>query len=180
MIILESSRLLFRDHEPADLEAYCALEADPEVRRYVGGAPRTREAAEQKFRNRHRRDASSRLGLHATVLKPEARYIGYSGVYPHFGPSGPIDGEGALGFTFARDVWGQGLATEAGRAFVAFGFGELGLRRIVSTVQIGNDASIRVLEKLGFKVYETEIGVRSFYKFELFPESAGLAHAGPR
>ncbi len=169
MIILESDRLLYRDHEPADLDAYCALEADPEVRRYVGGAPRTREAAEQKFRNRHRRDASSRLGLHAAVLKADGRYIGYCGVYPHFGPSGPIDGEGVLGFTFARDVWGQCLATEAGRAFVAFGFDELHLNRIVSTVQVGNGASIRVLEKLGFEIYETEVGVRSFYKFELLP-----------
>lgn len=171
MTILESPRLLFRDHEPADLDAYCALEADPEVRRYVGGAPRTREAAEQRFRNRHQRNSSSRLGLHAAILKLEARYIGYCGVYPHFGPSGPIEGEGTLGFTFARDVWGQGLATEAGRAFVRFGFGELGLRRIVSTVQIGNGASIRVLEKLGFELFETETGARSFYRFELLPQS---------
>ena len=40
MIVLETERLLFRDHEPGDLELYCAMEADPEVRRYVGGAPR--------------------------------------------------------------------------------------------------------------------------------------------
>ena len=41
MFTLESERLLFREHKPGDLDAYCAMEADPEVRRYVGGAPRT-------------------------------------------------------------------------------------------------------------------------------------------
>ena len=49
MVVLESERLLFRPHEAADLEAFCAMEADAEVRRYVGGAPRTREAAEERF-----------------------------------------------------------------------------------------------------------------------------------
>jgi len=37
MIILESERLLFRNHKRGDLEIYCAIEADPELRRYVGG-----------------------------------------------------------------------------------------------------------------------------------------------
>jgi RimJ/RimL family protein N-acetyltransferase len=53
MIILESERLLFREQERGDLEAYCAMEADPEVRRYVGGTPRTRKDAERKFRDAH-------------------------------------------------------------------------------------------------------------------------------
>ena len=141
------------------------------MRRYVGGAPRSREGAEKKFRNAHQRDASSRLGLHATIFKPDDRYIGYCGIYPHFGPSGPIDGEAALGFTFAREYWGRGLATEAGQAFVVFGFGELHLARIVATVQVGNAASVRVLEKLGFRLFETETGERSFHKFELIASS---------
>jgi RimJ/RimL family protein N-acetyltransferase len=35
MIVLETERLLFRDHQPEDLDPYCAIEADPEVRRYI-------------------------------------------------------------------------------------------------------------------------------------------------
>jgi ribosomal-protein-alanine N-acetyltransferase len=170
MIILESERLLFRDHEPADLDPFRAMEADPEVRRYIGGAPRTREAAERKFADRPPRPESNRLRMWATVYKPEGVYIGRCGVYPHFGPSGPIPGEGALGFYLARAYWGRGLATEAGRALVNFGFNELHLSKIVTAVQIGNDASVRVLEKLGFALVRTEEGEhRSFYHFELRP-----------
>jgi ribosomal-protein-alanine N-acetyltransferase len=170
MIVLESERLLFRDHEPADLDAYCAMEADPEVRRYVGGAPRTREAAERKFPGGSQRPESDRLRMWATVYKPDSCYIGRCGVYQHFGPSGPVPGEGSLAFYLARAYWGRGLATEAGRALVNFGFQELGLSKIVTAVQVGNDASVRVLEKLGFALVRTETGeFRSFYHFELLP-----------
>jgi [ribosomal protein S5]-alanine N-acetyltransferase len=171
VIILESDRLLFRDHEPSDLEPYCEMEADPEVRRYVGGTPRPRDAAERKFREGLERHTPNSMAIWAAIYKPEGQYIGRAGVYPHFDPAGRIvAGEGTLGFYLARAYWGKGLATEAGRAFVDFGFHKLHLSRIVSAVQIGNDASIRVLEKLGFALESTEIGeVRSFYHFELLP-----------
>jgi ribosomal-protein-alanine N-acetyltransferase len=158
MIVLESERLLFRDHEPADLEAYCEMEADPEVRRYVGAYPRSRDVAEHRFLTGLQRPQSQRLWMWATVFKPEGRYIGRCGVY----------GEGSLAFYFARAYWGRGLATEAGRALVNFAFNELHLPRIITAVQVGNDASVRVLEKLGFALVRTEPGeVRSFYHFEL-------------
>jgi len=75
--------------------------------------------------------------------------------------------EAVLGFYIAREFWGRGLATEAGRAFVDFGFDELKLTRIVTSVQVENAASIRVLEKLGFVVTGHETGPRSFYQLEL-------------
>jgi [ribosomal protein S5]-alanine N-acetyltransferase len=167
MIILETERLLFRDHTPEDLDPFRALEGDPEVRRFVGGRPRMREEAEHRFRDRFLRPAPDRLRLWATVFKSDGRYIGYCGVYPHFGEAGPVPGEGALGFTLARAYWGRGLATEAARAFVDFGFRELHLRRIVATVEAGNSASVRVIEKLGFTLWcIEEINRRTFYHFE--------------
>lgn len=168
MIVLETERLLFRDHEPEDLERFCAMEADPEVRRFVGGRPRTRPAAERKFRDVYLPPVRDRMGLWATVLKPKALYIGYCGIYPHFGAAGAIPGEGVLAFYLARAYWGRGLATEAGRAFIDFGFEKLELSRIVATVQIGNEASLRVLEKLGFEwLLHDQSERRSFHEFEL-------------
>ena len=67
-----------------------------------------------------------------------------------------------------RAYWGRGLATEAGKAFVEFGFGELKLSRIVATVQVGNDASVRVLTNLGFRCVRREEGeYRTYDHFEL-------------
>jgi [ribosomal protein S5]-alanine N-acetyltransferase len=167
VIVLESERLVFRSHEAGDLEAFCAMEVDAEVRRYVGGAPRTREAAEQRFWSGPMVRVTDRLGMWATALKPEGGYVGRCGLYPHWKGEDRVPDEGVLGLYLARAFWGRGLATEAGRAFVDFGFGELGLKRIVTAVEVDNAASVRVLEKLGFGVKEIEQGARSFYHFEL-------------
>jgi RimJ/RimL family protein N-acetyltransferase len=168
MIVLETKRLLFRDHTLGDLEPFCAMQADPEVRRYVGGKPRTRTAAEEKFRTVYLPAVSDRKGMWATVFKPEGCYIGYCGVYPRSGPAGPTPDEGVLAFYLARGFWGRGLATEAGRAFIDFGFAVLNLSRIMASVEVGNEASVRVLNKLGFAWVRREKGeVRSYDEFEL-------------
>jgi len=167
MFLLETDRLWFREHRRRDLEDYCALEADAEVRRYVGGAPRPREVAVRRFRERLLKNAARNLALRATIFKAEGLYIGYAGLYPNFRPGGSVRGEAVLAFCLAREFWGRGLATEAGRAFVGLGFEQLGLKRIVAIADVRNAASIRVLEKLGFSCIATEHGARSFYKFEL-------------
>jgi [ribosomal protein S5]-alanine N-acetyltransferase len=167
-IILETERLLFRPHILADLDAWCVMEMDPLVRRYTGGRPRTRQQAEQTFFERGMTPVHDRLGMWATVFKPENQYIGRCGVYPHFAENGkPIPGEGSMGYYLASSYWGRGVATEAASAFVKFGFEELGLNRIVTEVEVGNDASVHILEKLGFILERTETGPRSFYHFTL-------------
>jgi [ribosomal protein S5]-alanine N-acetyltransferase len=172
-VVLETERLLFRAHTRGDLEAFCEIEADPEVRRFVGGRPRARGEAERRFRNQFLKPRPHRLRLWASALKSENRYIGYCGVYPHFGPGGPIAGEGSLGFTLARPYWGRGLATEAARGFVGFGFRELELTRVVASVEAGNAASIHILESLGFVLWRLEkIGARCLYHLELPNPSA--------
>lgn len=166
-IILTSERLLFRQHIMADIDPYCAMEMDAEVRRFVGGQPRTREAAEQRFME-SLKPVPDRLSMWATVIKETVEYIGRCGVYPHFKPDGStIDGEGTLAFYIASEYWRQGFATEAGRAFIKFGFDELKLKRIVATVQSGNDASVHIIEKLGFQLASIEEGHRTFYHYVL-------------
>ncbi|HEV2474175.1 MAG TPA: GNAT family N-acetyltransferase [Chthonomonadales bacterium] len=159
----ETERMFFRVHQPGDLEAYCAMEMDPDVRRFVGGQPRTRAEAEKRFYGALGDAPFEKLRLWATILKSDGRYIGRCGIYPHFGEAGPVAGEGSIAFYLAREFWGRGLATEAGAAFVQFGFVELKLWRIVATIQQGNDASVRVMEKLGFERYRIEQGERRVF-----------------
>lgn len=173
-IILESERLLFRPHLMTDLDDYCAMEMDINVRRYVGGYPRSREDAEKRFPKNQPEKAADRLAVWATVLKTENLYIGRCGLYPHLNPDGgTIAGEAALSFYVASRYWGRGFATEAGRAFIHFGFKELGLTRIVTTVQEGNGASMHVLQKLGFTIDSIEEGQRTFYHFTLENSTPG-------
>ena len=109
MIVLETERLLFRDHEASDLDAYCAMEADPEVRRYIGGAPRPRDVAERKFQNGLDRPADRRLWMWAAVYKPEGSYIGRCGVScALWARTGSVVGsEGSLAILPCADLTGD-------------------------------------------------------------------------
>ena len=147
MVWLETERLLFRDHEPADLEPYCAMESDPLYRAPLKVHPRAE--LERSFRETWL--VPKTLALRATVYKPDHRYIGRCGLYPHRNEADAIvPDEAVLAFYLAREYWGRGLASEAGQAFVRHGFETLGLRRIHAGMNAENPASIRVIEKLGF------------------------------
>jgi RimJ/RimL family protein N-acetyltransferase len=62
-----------------------------------------------------------------------------------------IRSEREFGYWLAKPAWGKGYATEAGRAFLTFLFGELGLDIVRSGVFHDNPASLRVQDKLGFE-----------------------------
>lgn len=57
-----------------------------------------------------------------------------------------------IGYWLASPFWGQGIMTDALRAYVGYAFGELGLLRLTAHVFESNVGSARVLEKNGFKL----------------------------
>ena len=59
---------------------------------------------------------------------------------------------GEIGYWVATHAWGRGLATEAARAVMAFGFKKLALHRIQARHFMRNPASGRVLQKLGMQL----------------------------
>jgi RimJ/RimL family protein N-acetyltransferase len=162
---LETERLLFRDHEPGDLDAYCSMESDPLYRAPLPVHARTE--LERSFRDVWL--VPKPLGLRATVFKPDNRYIGRCGLYPFRNDMDvTVPREAVLAFYLARDYWGRGLATEAGEAFVRHGFETLGLQRIHAGMNALNAASIRVIEKLGFtRVRSGEGGGNRWHDYEL-------------
>ena len=54
-----------------------------------------------------------------------------------------------LAYVLGRAFWGYGYATEAGRAVLAYGFGELGVRRVLSPISSANARSIALARRLG-------------------------------
>ena len=61
-----------------------------------------------------------------------------------------------LGYMFAHDVWGQGLGTEACQVAIAQGFSD-GRDHLVAGVWADNDASLRLLRKLGFRIVADDL-----------------------
>lgn len=145
--ILETDRLILREFVLADLDAFFRMVSDPDVTRFIGVGAKTVEAARTVLVERTMQDYRKHgYGRWATVLKSTGDVIGFTGL-KHLEEFGEVD----LGYRFFKEHWGQGLATEASRAVLAYGFDRLGLERIAAFADIENKASIRVLEKLGFR-----------------------------
>lgn len=66
-----------------------------------------------------------------------------------------------LGYELHRDYWGQGIMTEAVSAVLDFGFTELGMNRVEARIDIANERSKKLLERLGF-TYEGYLRQRFF------------------
>jgi RimJ/RimL family protein N-acetyltransferase len=151
---LETDRLLLRPWRPAeDLEALVALNADADVMRWVTpNRPLRREETADFLDRAVRHWDEHGFGLWAVVPRsePGAPCIGFAGLaIPAFLPA--VLPAVEAGWRLASGWWGRGLATEAARASVAFGFERLGLRSIVSIVDARNERSLRVAEKLGMR-----------------------------
>jgi RimJ/RimL family protein N-acetyltransferase len=153
---LTTERLQLRPFLLADREAIHAVYADPDVMRYVGhGAHRS--LAETAAALRIYDDVLTRRGYSflAVIERASGALIGDAGLHP-LGGAGP---DVELGYTLAREAWGRGYATELGRALVAHAFDVLQAPRVVAQVEPANEASRRVLEKLGM----TEREMRTAY-----------------
>lgn len=136
---LETERLRLRLFRPEDAERFVELAGDVAVARMTSDIPHPLTVA----------DAAPWLrrepGEVRFALEYEGCLIGGAGYFMR--PSGA----GELGFWIGRAWWGRGLATEATRAIVRYGFAEGGLQVFSSSHFFDNPASERVLIKLGFQ-----------------------------
>lgn len=159
MIILETKRLVLRHQMMEDLDSLFALYRDPDIVRYIPDAPRTYAEARKELQwhmNGHPKHPA--LGLWATIYKETNTFIGRCGLLPW-----TIDGrdEVEVAYLISKTHWGQGLATEAARAILEYGFQVLHLPRLICLIDPDNLASIRVAEKIGMafkKEAEDEMG----------------------
>ena len=151
-MIFESDRLLVRQYVEEDAEAFFKLNTDPEVLRYVPDqALQSVEQARQVLIDHPMTDYRKHgFGRGACILKSTGEQIGFAGL-KFLDELGQVD----VAYRLLPAYWGQGLATEAARASVRYGFAELGLQRIIGLVMPENIASARVLEKVGLRYTET-------------------------
>jgi RimJ/RimL family protein N-acetyltransferase len=149
---LETPRLLLRRWRSDDLDAFAAITAQPEVMRYINdGRTLDRAATAERLAAYRRHWAEHGFGLYAVELKQTGELAGFTGLaVPAFLPE--IMPAVEIGWRLGRAHWGQGLATEAARAVVAHARADLGLPRLVSIHIAGNEASARVMIKLGMSL----------------------------
>jgi RimJ/RimL family protein N-acetyltransferase len=140
---LTTARLRLRGFEERDRTPFAAMNADPAVMEHF---PSTldRAASDALVDRIQERWSNDGHGLWAVERRDDRSFLGFTGVARL-----PYLDVPEVGWRFARFAWGQGYATEAAEAAVAYGFGPLRLGEVVSVTTVGNARSMRVMERLG-------------------------------
>lgn len=144
---IETDRLVLRRWQADDKLPFRLINADPKVTEFYP-SPCSIEASDQIITRAEAHFDKFGFGLFAVVYKPNTELLGFVGLQnvpfdSHFTPAVEI------GWRIAPKYWNQGIATEAAKAVLDFGFSQLGLKEIVALTAELNQRSMRVMEKLG-------------------------------
>jgi RimJ/RimL family protein N-acetyltransferase len=153
VILFSTARLVLRRPEESDVEPLMAMDADPEVMRYIGNGaiiPPDRDRALQAVTRWREQWDEQGFGMSSVIVQQTGEYAGWVMLaVPAFLPE--ILPAVEIGWRLRREHWGQGYATEAAGELLRFGFTAAGLDRVVSIRHIDNVRSERVMDKLGLR-----------------------------
>lgn len=145
---LISKRVRLRRFNEYDLPLLQRLESDPDVVRHTRiRKPLSIEQSKQRLDVLLKKETpNSPLGIWAAEFNQTQDFIGWFMLIPN------QDNTVELGYMILKELWGQGFATEVGQLLIKAAFAELKIESIRAVSDVKNHSSIRVLEKLGFKL----------------------------
>ncbi len=144
---LQTPRARLREVRLDDAEALLDIYGDPEAVRYLGRPPQTLQDVQQRL-TRMREEIDRGEAAFWVLTDPSAdRALAYLGFFRWDAPHQSAE----LGYVLQRPRWGQGLMREVLPMLCRHGFEVLGLHRIEARIDPGNVASIRLVERLGFR-----------------------------
>jgi len=142
---LRTARLVLRPLSIEDLDAYAAMQANPEVMRYLGtGETRTRGETWAAMAGGLGQWALRGYGSFAVEEAASGQFVGRAGILHPYDWPGP-----ELAYAFDQPFWGLGYAPEACRAVLAWARADAGLGDLVSFIFPANERSKSVVRKLG-------------------------------
>ncbi|MDT0557973.1 GNAT family N-acetyltransferase [Ichthyenterobacterium sp. W332] len=149
---IETDRLILRDMRNTDLDNMFRLDSSPLVHQYLGNKPFTDKSQSQNYINEVIEDYK-RYGISRLVVeeKDTGHFIGWSGLrfynkkHQYNGNYNFFD----VGYRLLPEFWGKGYATESAKASLDYGFNTIGLNVIYGITEKENEASHKVLLKIG-------------------------------
>src|SRR4051794_30362572 len=148
--VVRTERLLLRPVTVDDAEPLAAMYADPEVTRWVHALDLDGTRAQlSRFVEQW---ATRGIGPFAVVDPDSGEFLGRAGVkyWTEFDFT-------EVGWVLRRDVWGRGIATEAGRASLDCAFANSDLDKVTAIIAKENAASIAVARRLGMPAWRDEV-----------------------
>jgi RimJ/RimL family protein N-acetyltransferase len=148
LTVLETERLVLRRLTADDAEFIIGLLNQPSFLRFIGDKQVRTSADAVRYIQTGPIASYERFGfgIYLVALKDNGIPVGMCGLLKRE-QLPDVD----IGFAFLPEHWSQGYALESASATMAYGRDVLGLQRIVAITSPDNDASIRLLEKIGLK-----------------------------
>lgn len=140
-----------------DLDALAAIWADPEVTRFLPkrGVPISREATEKALVSFLEHWKKRAYGIWAIVENTSSKMVGYCGLR-YLNELGEVE----VLYGLAKAYWGRGIATQATKASISYGFNVANLDRVIALLLPDNQASKRVVEKANLH-YQKQVHIFS-------------------
>ncbi len=150
--VLETERLLLRGFREDDLDDHAAMLSDPIVMQHFGGHLFGREDSWRRLLGGVGLWQLQGTGLFAVERKSDGKLVGHAGLFDYHREMSPsIEGKPELGYIFAAEVHGQGIAREACDAVLDWADSTLDADEIVAIISPANQPSIKLAQRLGFE-----------------------------
>lgn len=153
---IETPRLILRPLELSDAEAMFAMDSNPTVHQYLWQNP-SKDISEtiQIIEFVQKQYEENGIGRFATILKETGEFVGWTGIkfindHVENGNTNFYD----YGYRLNEKFWNKGIATEASRAWLDFGFNQMNIQEMNAYTHAENGASNHVLNKVGFNFIE--------------------------
>lgn len=149
---IETERLVLRPYRRDDFTSYAALFADPQVVRFIGGVPFSREQAWTRFLRQVGMWHYFGFGFFALQDRENGAFIGEAGFHDlHRVIQPSLEGTMETGWALSPRSHGRGLATEAVQAVLGWGQQHFPHLRKTCIIDVENTASLRVAAKLHYR-----------------------------
>ncbi|MBB1243630.1 GNAT family N-acetyltransferase [Streptomyces durbertensis] len=143
---LRTDRLLLTPYRETDEDVFVALFQDKRVARWMGdGVVPSEDADRALFRRVFSKVYAGDL-FDVWAVRAQGELVGHAEI-KHTEEAGGHE----IVYALAPTRWGRGLGREIATAVLGHGFGTLGLEQVHATVDARNEASLRLLDGLGFR-----------------------------
>jgi RimJ/RimL family protein N-acetyltransferase len=150
-LVLETQRLRLRPFTEADVEDIWPVVSNPEFPRQLSWAAHGDRSETLGFIQAVNKGLEQNTGV-VWAIEQAGRVIGCIGLDAiTFAMRAWRVDRAEIGFWLAPDQWNKGLMTEAAHEVVRCAFQTIGLHKVIGRCLAANDASRRVIEKLGFR-----------------------------
>jgi RimJ/RimL family protein N-acetyltransferase len=154
-LILETDRLILREFQLSDAEAFFAMDSNPKVHQYLWNKPVQKiEETIEIIDSVRKQYIDNGIGRFAMISKETNEYIGWAGLKYNTEEVNKKVNFYDIGYRLDEKFWKKGYASEATFAWLKYAFETMNIKTMEAAAHTENAASNRILQKIGMKMTE--------------------------